>query len=121
MSKFSDLEGLTITRIEGAQRDSGVILFTASDRLFRMCHHQDCCEHVVVESVTGNLADMLGEKVINAVENSNSDEAPRSLGDESYTWTTYTIRTQSATVVIRWYGVSNGCYSEAVDFQEIKA
>jgi hypothetical protein len=114
--EFSALAGLTLEKFV---EERETIKITASGRDFIMQHHQDCCESVVVESISGDPQAAIGEVIIDATEHSNSDEPKQSDYDESFTWTYYTIRTQSQTIVIRWYGTSNGYYSERVDFEEV--
>ena len=111
---FGELAGLVLTRIEVLEDE--IRFFTEGDA-FRMFHDQRCCESVVVDSISGNLARLIGEKILDATERSNSKgpKGHKSSGD-SETWTWYTIRTQNETVTIRWYGASNGYYSESVDF-----
>jgi hypothetical protein len=120
---FETLNGLVLEKLEES-KDRDEVRITASGREFLMKHDQDCCESVRVESIKGDISRALGETIIDATENSNSGEgegAEPKLDewDESWTWTYYTIRTQSETIVIRWYGTSNGYYSERVDFYEV--
>lgn len=120
---FSVLRGDVITKITGAVKDSPRIEFEmASGRKFVMYHSQDCCESVSVESVEGDPQRLVGQRVLYAKEVSNrEDPYPTSESGyppDSYLWTYYTIVTVDQTVVIRWYGTSNGYYSESVDFEE---
>lgn len=87
-------------------------------KLVTMYHPQDCCEVVEIESINGTLASLLFKRLLQADEkvssNDSSDANP--YGDDSYTWTFYTLANISSVVDIRWYGSSNGYYSESVNF-----
>jgi len=113
---FSDLIGATLTGIVRSKDDDGgdQLAFTASDgRVWEMYHNQDCCESVYIEDIVGNLEDLLHAPILQADAESNSSGEP---GDYSATWTFYKIATIHGYVTIRWYGSSNGYYSESVSF-----
>lgn len=118
--EFSSLIGKTLTEV---RVDDDEIVFVADDGTsYKMYHSQDCCESVDIEDITGDLQDLVGSPIIRAEENSNNDTPDSELedrGDESYTWTFYRISTAKGLVVIRWYGSSNGYYSEAVSFCKV--
>ena len=117
---FSDLVGLTIQdiKVDGAES----ITFVMSDgRVFSMHHNQDCCESVYIEDICGDMSDLIGSPITQAEEASNSDDPPPADGAaESYTWTFYKLATNRGGVTIRWFGTSNGYYSEYVDFSEMR-
>lgn len=77
-------------------------------------HEQDCCERVVVEDVTGDWSDLYGHPLLVAEERTSNDFRPADC--ESCTWTFYTFRSIGGSVDVRWFGESNGYYSEAVNF-----
>jgi hypothetical protein len=113
---ISELLGETLVGITQESNDK-LIFVTATSRTFEMYHDQDCCESVYIEDIAGNLEDLLHSPILMAEEVSQEDEN----ADESGTWTFYKLATVKGYVTIRWYGYSNGYYSEDVDFVEIKS
>ncbi len=131
--EFSELVGKTFTdvrKVDGGDFDSEAILFTVSDsEQYVMFHDQDCCESVSIEDIAGDLSDLIGSPVVRAECNGSEEPdlpAKKAEDDESddvdsYTWTFYRIQTAKGLVVIRWYGSSNGCYSEAAEFGRLES
>jgi hypothetical protein len=116
---FDTLVGKVITKIEGLSNGSGEVKFITEDgNTFTQEHFQDCCESVSVEDVAGDLEDLIGSPILFADERTSSDPEPgqRVESYDSFTWTFYRIGTAKGTVVIRWYGSSNGYYSERASF-----
>lgn len=76
----------------------------------------------IVEDVTGDTADLMGTPIMLAEERTSTmmDEWLPSKGRYagSCTWTFYELRTVKGSVTIRWFGESNGYYSESVEFAE---
>ena len=97
---------------------------------FKMYHPQDCCEHVYIESIVGDLDDLIGVPLWVAEEvwcdNTNDPNAEQtqlekaSDIDGSYTWTFYKFATVKGYVDIRWFGSSNGYYGEKVECELVK-
>lgn len=116
---FSDLQGMTLTKVEQIGDDE--IRFVTDDgRAFKLHHYQDCCESVVVEDICGDLADLIGTPILLA-EEAESDEPPEGCQRiEEDLWTFYKLRTIKGSVDIRWHGSSNGYYSVSVNFDEMK-
>jgi len=112
----SDLIGKTLKKIsvESEYDSKNKIVFESQDsEIYEMYHEQDCCEEVSIEDIEGDLNDLVGVPIIKAEESTNSDE--NDYGSE--TWTFYKFATIKGYVTIRWYGSSNGNYSEAVSFK----
>jgi hypothetical protein len=116
--------GETLTSVEQDKKER-IIFTTDKGAVYVMYHSQDCCESVEIEDINGDLNDLVGSPLTLAEEVSNPDETAemqvkaREDGDESHTWTFYRFATAKGTVIIRWFGSSNGYYSESVDFAKI--
>lgn len=120
-TKFAELVGKTILDIRGLKKGSDEVVFVCSDgSKYKMYHEQDCCECVDIDDVIGDVEDLIGTEIIIAEENSNSEGNPKDKYDYSFTWTFYKLATKKGYVDIRWYGTSNGYYSEEVNFYRIE-
>lgn len=118
MTSIEDLLGKTLTSVE-VDKDLNIIRFTTSEgRKCRMYHSQDCCEDVSIDDITGDVNDLIGEPLLVAEELTNQKDIDNGLHHE--TWTFYKLATVKGYVDIKWWGVSNGYYSESVDFEEIE-
>ena len=118
MVDFKDLEGKVLTKIEGTEGDDELIFTCQDGAVYYLYHEQCCCEHVYLESVVGNLDNLINSPILQAEEVTNIEE-PSNLPewDDSYTWTFYKLATAKGYVTLRWYGCSNGYYSESVEFK----
>lgn len=114
---FSSLVGTRFTSITGGVKGSYEMRFQDSGgNVFKMFHYQDCCEDVQLEDVCGDLNDILNETITLA------EEVRETGGDDdmSFTWTFYKLSTIKGHVTLRWYGTSNGYYSEDVSFEFVE-
>ena len=111
--KFNELVGKTITNVTVIRNQDydDKIIFDCSDGIrYTMLHIEECCESVSINDINGDINELVGQTIIVAEERSNSNE----IAYGSETWTFYTIRTIHTSIDIRWYGTSNGYYSESV-------
>lgn len=112
---MKDMIGLTFTSVK--QVGESIVFENAKFR-FTFHHEQDCCETVSIEDIIGDLEDLEGCPLLVASEKSNVDDPPLSSGEESYTWTFYTFATYKGFVDVRFYGASNGYYSESISLHK---
>lgn len=123
--RIEKLIGKTLTSA-AVNGDKDRISFEASDGSeYVMYHDQDCCESVYVEDVCGDLSDLVGSPILEAEKVVSANEWPEGIEkpqytDDSYTWTFYKLGTNKGRVTVRWFGSSNGYYSEGVKFAETK-
>lgn len=103
-------------------RDDDELVFENDENIVRFYHDQECCEGVEIDEIIGDLNDLIGSPIVSAKERI-SDENPEGVTKEcqdSFTWTFYEFATNKGSVTVRWYGESNGYYSESVDFYLIR-
>lgn len=115
---FETLVGKTLTEVTGTAGDGEMTFKTDSGEVFVLYHEQDCCESVSIDDIEGDLADLIGAPIVLAEEASNMPEPEAPEYADSFTWTFYRIATAKGFVVVRWYGESNGYYSESVSFAQ---
>jgi hypothetical protein len=123
--------GLVFTEI--SKTDDEIIFTTNTGDKYKMFHQQDCCESVSIDDINGDLNDLLNTPITMASETSNSDPSSKMIeekkvaeekgeyywGEESFTWTFYKLATIKGFVDIKWFGTSNGYYSESVDIEKL--
>ena len=138
-AKFSDLVGKTITQIEGKLGDEQMRFHCESGEAYQMKYYPDCCATCTVEDICGELEDLVGSPILLAEEVSSKEPRPELAAirakekaeaeakdqyyydHDSETWTFYKLATIKGSVTIRWYGSSNGYYSENVTFERVEA
>lgn len=117
---FSTLKNKTINKIVKSEDE---IIFHTNDGSYKLCHWQDCCEHVRIEDVIGDLDDLLNSPILLAEEIESEDHPDdfdrNTYLDSCYLWTFYKLATIKGYVTIRWLGESNGYYSVSVHFEKI--
>lgn len=110
-----------VSDVTSEQLRNGIaLLFYRGDgNVVEFCHQQDCCEEVYLEDIDGDINDIIGEKILSAGERTEERTDDYGYYSERTQWTFYHIRTAKGCVVIRWYGSSNGYYSESVDIDVV--
>lgn len=115
VTTYNVLIGLTFKSVEKIGEDE--LRFTSEcGRVFKFCHWQECCESVYIEDIVGDLSDLEGAPLLVAEEVVSDSEE---IAFSTETWTFYKFATKKGYVDVRWYGESNGYYSESVDFEEV--
>lgn len=116
--EFDELKGRCLYRVERIG-DEELRFYLTDTNYVRMYHEQDCCESVYIEDICGDLEDLVGAPLLEAEEVLGYTADPLGKYDESYTWTFYKFATRKGAVAIRWYGSSNGYYSESVSVEVV--
>jgi len=116
---YENMIGRMMKSVVGKIGDEEIV-FTATDGCeFKFYHAQDCCESVYLEGIAGDLEDLVGSPIIEAEEVSYEPQPTTAAeGDYSLTWTFYKFATVKGFVCLRFYGESNGYYSECASYEE---
>jgi len=132
-TELKELLGKTLTSV--TKTDDEILFITDNGDEYKLFHIQDCCEGVSIDDVCGDLQDLVGSPILLAEEVTNDDfvkefedkynvksdygymyDEEGNSKPESFTWTFYKFATIKGYVDVRWYGESNGYYSESVYF-----
>lgn len=110
--------GKKITAVEGGRVGDDYFTIRFEDGTsITFYHEQCCCENVDIDDVCGDIDDMVGEVLFKCSFTTNDTDGPKSEWDDSYTWTFYHFATRRGYVDMKWYGTSNGYYSECVSYK----
>ena len=115
---FSSLVGKTLVSITRSEDDEELTWVDTEGNTYKMYHSQDCCESVYLEDVVGSFEDLLGTPILKAKESTSDVDVTPSYDGEVCMWTFYRISTIKGSVVLRWYGASNGYYAIGVTFEK---
>ena len=116
-ANIEELLGKTLREVKKHCDDIALLFITMEGEQYLMYHEQDCCEDVYIEDISGDLNCLVNYPITLAEEVSNSNGIE--WGTE--TWTYYKLATIKGYVTIRWYGTSNGYYSESVDLIKVES
>ena len=119
--EFKELKGKIIKKIEKVENGDGgdAIKFTTDlHDIYLLTHLQDCCEDVYLESITGDINNVLNNPIISAdvIEGECKWD---DKGDIHSTFVFYEIKTVKGLITIRFNGSSNGNYSEKAELYKI--
>ena len=109
------LKGKTLANVVATGEE--ILFETVGGETYRMYHSQDCCESVYIESIVGDLEDLIDSEILRAEETTDLFDVLRNIdrvkdSDESHTWTFYKFATRKGYVDIRWLGRSEEHTSE---------
>lgn len=123
--ELSDLIGKTLVKVTEEYdtvkfSEKGFVLFEDDQgNCYGLAHFQDCCEGVWLDDREGDWDNLIGSPILVAEESSSWGVTEEDYGD-SYTWTFYKFATIKGHIDLKFYGTSNGYYSERVDFCKVE-
>jgi hypothetical protein len=118
-TELADIIGRTMIAVTQHGRDAIDFEAETGER-WQMRYEPDCCASCEIEDVVGDLSDLVGSPIVMAEASTNSDNPkPAEYQPDSFTWTFYKFATAKGYVTVRWYGESNGYYSETASFRKV--
>ena len=111
ITEFEDLKDQYIDKliITGEGEDTRVFFYML-DLVYELRHFQECCEDVELVDICGDVSDF--ENAI--IHRAECNTRERNNGELTYSF--YRLDSDKGSLVLRWTGTSNGCYSQEVDF-----
>lgn len=119
---LNELIGQTLVEVD--RELDALHFYTEGGKHYVFQHPQTCCEDVYIEDVIGDLNDLVGSPLVMAEEVTSRDHPDGfnlEYEPESCLWTFYKFATTKGYVDVRWFGSSNGNYSEAVKLSIVDA
>ncbi len=118
------LIGKKFSQIFKIRNDIGLLFiedyYQSPSSIYLLKGDEDCCNDVYIESIDGDINDLVDSIIVEASEESNNDSPATDRAQEEYLWTFYKIRSEKGYVTIRFFGTSNGYYSENATLYEYK-
>lgn len=108
--KIEDMLGKVFVSVVNKEDE---LIFSTEKEVYNFFHDQECCESVYIESVVGDLEDLIGEPLLLAEESTEENEDDSEYG----MWTFYKFATRKGYVDVRWIGSTNGYYSVGVSLE----
>lgn len=119
--KEIEVIGKTIVKIEGLYHFSEKVTFIFSDGDKLVMQHPGTYSNVEVDDICGDIEDLLNSPLLRAEEVKHLNLPAKESYQSNYTWTFYKFATIKGYVDIKWYGTSNGYYSEECSLRYYKA
>lgn len=121
-AQVADIVGKRVLAVNGLKKDSEAVDFLLSDgSVFEMAYHPDCYASCYILELDCAPEDFVDQVVLSAevVSNAENPPPPGEYAPDSYTWTFVKFSTSKGHFTVRWYGESNGYYSETPSFTRL--
>jgi len=107
-----------VIEVVNLDNDSSFVKIRTEQTTLIFVHEQDCCENVFLEDFNFN-GKFVGGELLEIKEKSNKPNKVPS-GYDSVTYTFYTLVSTNGFLDLRFFGESNGYYSEGVSMFDIR-